>query len=110
MAMDATPNPPADADDRPTPDRWADIAELPARTVAREHSGRWSDTGLPDTLADLDAPLETVWAAVQLALSGADQHTLAHTLGLTDAAARQIIVAATEQLLATDSDADEAAT
>ncbi|NMI02251.1 hypothetical protein [Pseudonocardia acidicola] len=106
MSVDATPTPPAADGDRATPDRWGDIARLPARTVARDHPRRWADTGLPDSLADLDTPLETVWAAARLALDGADQHTLAHTLGLADDAALRIIVATTEQLIATTSEAD----
>jgi hypothetical protein len=68
--------------------------------VAREHPQKWASTGLPNSLANLDIPLETVWAAVQLALSGANDNTVASTLGLTERNARHIIVATTEQLLA----------
>jgi len=59
-----------------TPDALGDVAKLPAHVVAREHTRQWANSGLPDSLATLDTPLETVWAAVQLALSGADLHTL----------------------------------
>ena len=55
--------------------------------------------GCPDSLAALDTPVETIWAAVQLALSGADLHALASTLGLTDDTASHIIIATTEQLI-----------
>ncbi|PZS28242.1 MAG: hypothetical protein DLM61_15230 [Pseudonocardiales bacterium] len=91
---------PRSAGQGPTPEAWGDTAQLPVHVVAREHPRQWADSGLPDSLADLDAPLETVWAAVKLALSGADQHTLASTLGLSDDSALRIIVATTEQLLA----------
>jgi hypothetical protein len=37
---------------------------------------------------------------VQLALSGANQHTLASTLGISEHDARAIIIATTEQLVA----------
>jgi hypothetical protein len=108
VSVDATSNQPAGGDDRATPDHWGDIARLPACTVARDHPRRWADIGLPDGLADLDTPLETVWAAVRLALSGADQPTLAHTLGLTDDIAQHIVIATTEQLIATDSEGNRA--
>jgi hypothetical protein len=91
--------PPRSADQGPAPDAWADLAKLPARVVAREHPRQWATSGLPDSLAALDTPLETVWAAVQLALSGADLHTLASTLRLSDDTARHIIIATTEQLI-----------
>jgi hypothetical protein len=83
----------------PHPDALGDLAKLPAQVVAREHPQQWADSGLPDSLTALDTPLETVWAAVQLALSGADLHTLASTLGLTDDTASHIIIATTEQLI-----------
>jgi hypothetical protein len=72
-----------------------------ARAVARDHPHRWAATGLPDSLAPLDISMQTTWAAVQLALSGADHDTLARTLGLTDQTARHIIIATTEQLVVT---------
>ena len=92
--------PPRSAGQGATPDAWGDTAQLPAHVVAREHPRQWAHSGLPDSLAALDIPLETVWAAVQLALSGADQHTLASTLGLSDDSALRIIIATTEQLIA----------
>jgi hypothetical protein len=95
--MDTTP--PRSAGEDPTPDALGDLAKLPAQVVAREHPQQWADSGLPDSLTALDTPLETVWAAVQLALSGADLHTLASTLGLTDDTASHIIIATTEQLI-----------
>ncbi|MFY9807881.1 MAG: hypothetical protein WCC65_02450 [Pseudonocardiaceae bacterium] len=95
--MDTTP--PRSAGEGATPDALGDLAKLPAHAVAREHPRQWADSGLPDSLAALDTPLETVWAAVQLALSGADLHTLASTLGLTDDTASHIIIATTEQLI-----------
>ena len=73
---------------------------MPARVVAREHPQKWAALGLPDSLAVLDTPLESVWAAVQLALSDANQHTLASTLGLSEHDARDVIIATTEQLVA----------
>jgi hypothetical protein len=90
---------PRSADQGPAPDAWGDLAKLPARVVAREHPRQWATSGLPDSLAALDTPLETVWAAVQLALSGADLHTLASTLRLSDDTTRHIIIATTEQLI-----------
>jgi hypothetical protein len=87
------------ADQGPAPDAWGDLAKLPARVVAREHPRQWATSGLPDSLAALDTPLETVWAAVQLALSGADLHTLTSTLRLSDDTASHIIIATTEQLI-----------
>jgi hypothetical protein len=81
------------------PDALGDAAQLPARVVAREYPQRWAAIGLPDSLADLDIPLQTVWAAVQLALSGANQDTLASTLRVSEQEAREIIVATTEQLV-----------
>jgi hypothetical protein len=95
--MDTTP--PRSTGEGPTPDALGDLAKLPAQVVAREHPRQWADSGLPDSLAALDTPLETVWAAVRLALSGADLHTLASTLGLTDDTASHIIIATTEQLI-----------
>jgi len=71
--------PPRSAGEGATPDVWGDLAKLPAQVVARDYPRQWADSGL----AALDTPLETVWAAVQLALSGADLHTLASTLGLS---------------------------
>lgn len=88
------------ADEGPSPDALGDAARLPARVVAREHPQQWAALGLPDSLAVLDTPVETVWAAVQLALSGATQHTLASTLGLSEHNAREVIIATTEQLVA----------
>ena len=95
--MDTTP--PRSAGEGPAPDALGDLAKLPAQVVARAHPRPWAASGLPDSLAALDTPLETVWAAVQLALSGADLHTLASTLGLTDDTASHIIIATTEQLI-----------
>jgi hypothetical protein len=95
--MDTTP--PRSASEGATPDALGDLAKLPAQVVAREHPRQWADSGLPDSLTALDTPLKTVWAAVQLALSGADVHTLASTLGLTDDTASHIIIATTEQLI-----------
>jgi hypothetical protein len=83
----------------PSPDALGDAAQLPARVVAREHPHKWAAIGLPDSLAILDSPLETVWAAVQLALSGANQHTLSSTLGISEHDARDVIIATTEQLV-----------
>lgn len=91
--------PPRSADQGATPDAWDALAKLPAQVVARDHPRQWADSGLPDSLAALDTPLETVWAAVQLALSGADLDTLASTLGLSDDTAGHIIIATTEQLV-----------
>jgi hypothetical protein len=91
--------PPRSADQGATPDAWGALAKLPAQVVARDHPRQWADSGLPDSLAALDTPLETVWAAVQLALSGADRDTLASTLGLSDDTASHIIIATTEQLV-----------
>lgn len=91
---------PRSAGGTPSPDALGDAAQLPARVVAREHPHKWAALGLPDSLAVLDTPLETVWAAVQLALSGANQHTLASTLGLSEHDARDVIIATTEQLVA----------
>lgn len=102
--MDTTP--PSSEHDRDTPDQWGDVARLPACVVARDHPHRWADSGLPDSLADLDTPVETVWAAVRLALSGADYTTLAHTLRVSEDIARQIIIATTEALIAADGDGD----
>ncbi len=82
-----------------TPDALGDTAQLPTRVVAREYPQKWAATSLPDSLAVLDIPLQTVWAAVQLALSGANQHTLASTLGISEHDARDIIIATTEQLV-----------
>jgi len=64
--------------------RW-DAAQLVAHVVAREHPQKWAVTGLPDTRAALDTPLETVWATVQLALSGANEDTLGAPRGTRDA-------------------------
>lgn len=100
--------PPRSAGQGTTPDALSDTAQLPAHVVAREHPRQWADSGLPDSLAALDIPLETVWAAVQLALSGADQHTLASTLGLSDDNALHIIIATTEQLVAEPAKVDTA--
>jgi hypothetical protein len=86
-----------------TPDQWGAIASLTAHTASREHPDLWAATGLPDCLSNLEVAVETVWAAVQLALSGADHITLADTLALTDNTARRIIIATTEQLLTRDS-------
>jgi hypothetical protein len=91
---------PASAGEGPSPDALGDAARLPARVVAGEHPQKWAALGLPDSLAVLDTPLETVWAAVQLALSGATQHTLVSTLGLREHDAREVIIATTEQLVA----------
>ena len=88
------------ADEGLPPDALGDAARLPARVVAREHPQKWATLGLPDSLAVLDTPVETVWAAVQLALSGANQHTLASTLGLSEHDARDVLIATTEQLVA----------
>ena len=82
-----------------SPDVLGGAARLPARVVAREHPQKWAATGLPDALAVLDTPLETVWAAVQLALSGANQDTLAGTLGLSERDVRHVIVATTKELV-----------
>ncbi|MGH3856497.1 MAG: hypothetical protein ACRDR6_24015 [Pseudonocardiaceae bacterium] len=90
---------PRSAGRRAAPDALGQTAQLPARVVARVHPRQWADSGLPDSLAALDIPLETVWAAVQLALSGADQHTLVSTLGLSDDNALRIIIATTESLI-----------
>ena len=60
----------------PSPDALGDAAQLPARVVAREHPQKWAALRLPDSLAVLDTPLESVWAAVQLALSGAGRDSL----------------------------------
>jgi hypothetical protein len=95
--MDATP--PRSTSEGPAPDALGDVAKLPAQVVAREHPQQWAISGLPESLAALDTPLETVWAAVQLALSGADLHTLASTLRLSDDTASHIIIATTEQLI-----------
>ncbi|HEX6404648.1 MAG TPA: hypothetical protein VF003_16050 [Pseudonocardiaceae bacterium] len=95
--MDATP--PSPAGEGTAPDALGDAAQLPAHEVARDHPHKWSATRLPDSLAALDVPLDTVWAAVQLALSGAHQHTLASTLGLSEQTASQIVIATTEQLI-----------
>jgi len=84
----------------PTPDALGDAAQLSAHGVARDYPHKWAATGLPDSLAVLDIPLQTVWAAVQLALSGANQHTLASTLGISEHDARDIIIVTTEQLVA----------
>jgi hypothetical protein len=91
--------PPRSTGEGATPDVWGDLAKLPAQAVARDYPRQWTDSGLPGSLAALDTPLETVWAAVQLALSGADLHTLASTLGLSDDTASHIIIATTEQLI-----------
>ena len=82
------------------PERWRAIAGLTAHTAARERPDLWAVTGIPDSLADLEVPVESLWAAVQLAMSGADHDVLADTLGLTDQTARRVIIATTEQLLA----------
>ncbi len=82
----------------PPPD-LGPCAELPAHIVATQHPQQWADSGLPDNLADLQEPLELVWAAMQLAADGADQHTLVRTLGLTEDTALRLIIATTEQLL-----------
>ncbi|MBO0876660.1 MAG: hypothetical protein J2P19_25060 [Pseudonocardia sp.] len=66
---------------REDPERWSAIAVLLAHDAAREHPDLWADTGIPKSLADLDVPVESLWAAVQLALSGADHDVLADTLG-----------------------------
>ena len=104
--MDTTP--PRSAGEGPTPAALGDLAKLPAHAVAREHPRQWADSGLPDGLAALDTPLETVWAAVQLGLSGADLHTLASTLGLTNDTASHIIIATTEQLITGPATVDNA--
>jgi hypothetical protein len=57
-----------------TPDLLGDAAQLSARLVAREHPQKWAATGLLDSLAALDIPVET-------ALSSASYHTIASTLG-----------------------------
>ena len=101
--MDMTPPP---AGEGLTPDSLGDTAQLSAQVVAREHPQEWAATGLPSSLAALDTPLETVWAAVQLALSGANYHTLASTLGLSEQTARHIIIATTEQVLADPGEAE----
>ena len=90
---------PQPAGEGTTPDALGDAAQLPAHVVARDYPHKWAATGLPDSLAVLDIPLQTVWAAVQLALSGANQHTLASTLGISEHDARDIIIATTEQLV-----------
>jgi len=95
--MDTTPHRPAA--DAIAPDALGGAAKLPAHVVASDHPQQWVQSGLPDSLAALDIPLETVWAAVHLALSGADQHTLASTLGLSDDSARHIIIATTEHFI-----------
>ncbi len=82
-----------------TPNALGDTAQLPTHVVAREYPQKWATTSLPDSLTVLDIPLQTVWAAVQLALSGANQHTLASTLGISEHDARDIIIATTEQLV-----------
>lgn len=87
---------------REDPERWSAIAVLLAHDAAREHPDLWADTGIPKSLADLDVPVESLWAAVQLALSGADHDVLADTLGLTDQTARRVIIVTTEQLLTED--------
>ena len=87
---------------RASPNRWAAIAMLAARTADDEPPELWATTGVPHCLADLEVPVETVWAANQLALSGADHTILVETLGITDDTARRIIVATTERLLARD--------
>ena len=89
-----------------TPDQWGELAEQPARVVARDHSHMWAASRLPDSLADLDTPMQILWAAIQLAISGADHDTLSRTLSLTDETARQIIVATTEHLIATRATSD----
>jgi hypothetical protein len=89
------------------PDAWGDVAQLATRVVAREHPQKWAATGLPDSLATLDTPIETVWAAVQLALSGANQHTVASTLDLSEDCACHIIVATTEHLVTGPQDAQQ---
>jgi hypothetical protein len=104
--MDTIPS--RSAGEGTTPDAWGGAAKLPAHVVAREHPRQWADSGLPDSLAALDTPLETVWAAVQLALSGADLHTLVSTLGLSDDTASHIIIATTEQLITGPATADTA--
>lgn len=76
------------------------LGPLPTREVARTYPEQWRSLGLPDRLAELTEPLETTWVAVQLALTGVDQHTLARTLRLTPLTALRIIVAVTEQLVA----------
>jgi hypothetical protein len=54
--MDTTP--PRSAGEGPTPEALGDLAKLPAQVVAGEHLGQWADSGLPDSLAALDTPLE----------------------------------------------------
>lgn len=72
----------------------------PTHQVATEHPHQWVASGIPDSLADPHEPLELVWAGMRLASEGADQHTLARTLGLTEDTALRLIVATTEALLA----------
>jgi hypothetical protein len=104
--MDTTP--PRSAGEGLTFDALGDVAKHPAHVVARDHPRQWAESGLPDSLAALDTPLETVWAAVQLALSGADLSTLASTLGLSDDTASHIIIATTEQFIAGPATVDTA--
>lgn len=86
----AQPTPPADLGIDP---------ELPTDIVATAHPQQWTASGLPDSLADLTEPLDQVWAALHLALAGADVDTLSHTLGLPENTARRIVIATTEQML-----------
>jgi hypothetical protein len=43
--------------------------------------------------------MEAVWAAVQLALAGAHQDTVARTLGLPDDTVQRIIITTTEEII-----------
>ena len=81
------------------PDALGDTAQLPTHVVAREYPQKWAATSLPDGLAVPGHSLQTVWAVVQLALSGANQHALASTLGISEHDASEIIIATTEQLV-----------
>ena len=90
----------------PSPDALDDAAQVAARVVAREHPQKWAALGPPDSLAVLDIVIDSVWAAVQLALSDANQHTLASTLGLSEHDARDVIIATIEQLVADPGDGE----
>ena len=98
------PTTPSDVPELSNPEVWGALPQLPASAVARDHPQRWAATGVPDTLAELDLQMETLWAAIQLALSGADHDTLRHTLRISDDIARHIIVAVTEHLVTTGPD------
>jgi hypothetical protein len=52
----------------PSPDALGDATQLPARVVTRAHPQKWAALGLPDSLAVLDTPLKSVWAAVSTRL------------------------------------------